>query len=261
MTEGLCCPCSRPTSRGGPLGIAFCRHGRPRQAERAHRPRRRPGPGRDRRQRSRHPRAGRRPRPGAVLHHQAGRQGHRPGAGHLLAHPSSSATTATCASPPPRATPASRCCCRSPRAGNARPPVLSWHATVSTVPGSKGRADRPARKQEDSSMTEVSVSFASNFTDEAELDQIGGGARLPGPTPRLSRCFPHSRHSRYQPPSSARGAAISNRPELAASPPLVAARRDSGPDLKPCTPGGRVRGWSYCAGVMLLFNRNKLSGS
>jgi hypothetical protein len=57
MTEGLCCPCPRPTSRGGPLGIAFCRHGRPRQADRAHRPRRRPRAGRDRRQRPRIPAA------------------------------------------------------------------------------------------------------------------------------------------------------------------------------------------------------------
>jgi signal transduction histidine kinase len=31
----LCCPCPRPTSPGGPLSIAFCRHGRHRPAERA----------------------------------------------------------------------------------------------------------------------------------------------------------------------------------------------------------------------------------
>jgi hypothetical protein len=48
-----------------------------------------------------------------------GRQGHRPGAGHLLAHPSSSATTAICGSLHP-ATPVSRSCCRSPGAGDPR---------------------------------------------------------------------------------------------------------------------------------------------
>ena len=31
----MCCPCPRPTSPGGPLSIAFCRHGRHRPAERA----------------------------------------------------------------------------------------------------------------------------------------------------------------------------------------------------------------------------------
>ena len=36
-------------------------------------------------------------------------------------------------------------------------------------PGSKGRADRPARHQEDSSMTEASVSFAGNLTDDPEI--------------------------------------------------------------------------------------------
>jgi hypothetical protein len=37
-------------------------------------------------------------------------------------------------------------------------------------PGSKGRADRPARQQEGArAMTEVSVSFAGNLTDDPEL--------------------------------------------------------------------------------------------
>ena len=36
-------------------------------------------------------------------------------------------------------------------------------------PGSKGRTDRPARQQEGSTMTEASVSFAGNLTDNPEL--------------------------------------------------------------------------------------------
>src|SRR5215204_2669981 len=42
-------------------------------------------------------------------------------------------------------------------------------------PGSKGRADRPARQQEDSSMTEASVSFAGNLTDQPEVRYTEGG--------------------------------------------------------------------------------------
>src|SRR5215216_2495415 len=41
-------------------------------------------------------------------------------------------------------------------------------------PGSKGRADRPARHQEDSSMTEASVSFAGNLTDDPEVRYTEG---------------------------------------------------------------------------------------
>jgi hypothetical protein len=36
-------------------------------------------------------------------------------------------------------------------------------------PGSKGRADRPARQQEGRGMTEASVSFAGNLTDDPEV--------------------------------------------------------------------------------------------
>src|SRR4030095_7388998 len=42
-------------------------------------------------------------------------------------------------------------------------------------PGSKGRADRPARQQEDSSMTEASVSFAGHLTDEPEVRHTESG--------------------------------------------------------------------------------------
>src|SRR5918998_569698 len=42
-------------------------------------------------------------------------------------------------------------------------------------PGSNGRADRPARQQEGSSMTEASVSFAGNLTDDPELRHTEGG--------------------------------------------------------------------------------------
>ena len=47
---------------------------------------------------------------------------------------------------------------------------LSRHATVSTVPRFQGRADRPARHQERGrTMTEASVSFAGNLTDDPEV--------------------------------------------------------------------------------------------
>src|ERR671911_1892304 len=43
-------------------------------------------------------------------------------------------------------------------------------------PGSKGRADRPARQQEGArDMTEASVSFAGNLTDHPELRHTEGG--------------------------------------------------------------------------------------
>src|SRR5215211_7005077 len=43
-------------------------------------------------------------------------------------------------------------------------------------PGSKGRADRPARQQEGAHpMTEPSVSFAGNLTDDPELRHTEGG--------------------------------------------------------------------------------------
>jgi single-strand DNA-binding protein len=54
-------------------------------------------------------------------------------------------------------------------------PVSLLHAAVSTVPGSKGRADRPARQQEGSTMTEPSVSFAGNLTDDPKLRHSEGG--------------------------------------------------------------------------------------
>jgi hypothetical protein len=93
------------------------RYGRPRPADGAHRPRRPPCAGRDRRQRPRHSRGRRRPCPGALLHHQAGRQGHRAGLDIgwrivVQRHHGDVRFTST-----PRATPASRSCCRSPRAG------------------------------------------------------------------------------------------------------------------------------------------------
>src|SRR5215211_4130244 len=42
-------------------------------------------------------------------------------------------------------------------------------------PGSKGRADRPARQQEGPSMTEASVSFAGNLTDDPEVRYTQAG--------------------------------------------------------------------------------------
>src|SRR5829696_9179119 len=43
-------------------------------------------------------------------------------------------------------------------------------------PGSKGRADRPARQQKrDRTMTEASVSFAGNLTDDPELRHTESG--------------------------------------------------------------------------------------
>ena len=48
--------------------------------------------------------------------------------------------------------------------------VACWHALVSTVPGSKGRADRPARQPEEgSSVPEATVSFAGNLTADPEV--------------------------------------------------------------------------------------------
>jgi single-strand DNA-binding protein len=56
------------------------------------------------------------------------------------------------------------------------PLVVSRHATVSTVPGSKGRADRPARQQQRGrTMTEAAVSFAGNLTDDPEIRYTQGG--------------------------------------------------------------------------------------
>src|SRR4029453_10066490 len=55
------------------------------------------------------------------------------------------------------------------------PLVLSRHATVATVPRSKGRADRPARQQEGQDMTEPSVSFAGNLADQPEVRSTEGG--------------------------------------------------------------------------------------
>jgi single-strand DNA-binding protein len=50
------------------------------------------------------------------------------------------------------------------------------HAKASTVPGSMGRADRPARQQkEEGSMTDASVSFAGNLTEAPELRHTEGG--------------------------------------------------------------------------------------
>jgi single-stranded DNA-binding protein len=50
------------------------------------------------------------------------------------------------------------------------------HAKASTEPGSMGRADRPARQQkEGSSMSEASVCFAGNLTDQPELRHSEGG--------------------------------------------------------------------------------------
>src|ERR687898_791354 len=42
-------------------------------------------------------------------------------------------------------------------------------------PGSKGRADRPARQQEGGGMTEAAVSFAGNLTDDPEVRYTEGG--------------------------------------------------------------------------------------
>src|ERR671911_281923 len=61
------------------------------------------------------------------------------------------------------------------------PLVLSRHATVSTVPGSKGRAVQgqgspPGQAiQEGRTMTEAAVSFAGNLTDDPELRHTEGG--------------------------------------------------------------------------------------
>jgi hypothetical protein len=42
-------------------------------------------------------------------------------------------------------------------------------------PGSKGRADRPARQQEGRAMTEAAVSFAGNLTDDPEVRYTESG--------------------------------------------------------------------------------------
>src|SRR4029450_10752304 len=42
-------------------------------------------------------------------------------------------------------------------------------------PGSKGRADRPARQQEGCSITEARVSFAGNLTDDPEVRYTESG--------------------------------------------------------------------------------------
>ena len=50
--------------------------------------------------------------------------------------------------------------------------------------------------------------------------------------------------------------------QVVRAPGLSLARRKSGRVLNPGAAGGRaLGGWSYRAGLMLLFNRNKLSGS
>jgi Single-strand binding protein family len=56
------------------------------------------------------------------------------------------------------------------------PGGLSACHGVHRPPGSKGRADRPARQsQEGSAMTEASVSFAGNLTDDPEVRHTEGG--------------------------------------------------------------------------------------
>jgi hypothetical protein len=152
-------------------------HDQPAEVDRAHRPRRRPGAGRDRRQRPRHPRSDRRPHPGALLHHQAGRPA--PAWGSTSAGgSSSSATTATCASPQPPAAPASRCCCRSPRAGD--PPGLDRLAQVPAVGG-----DRPDHEDvqgdDDDQRPERVVGEEQEVGDGAKHGQGDGRGTGPGP--------------------------------------------------------------------------------
>jgi len=56
------------------------------------------------------------------------------------------------------------------------PPVLSRHATVSTVPRVQGQGRPPGQAiQEGCTMTEASVSFAGNLTDEPEVRYTEGG--------------------------------------------------------------------------------------
>jgi hypothetical protein len=53
---------------------------------------------------------------------------------------------------------------------------LSRHATASTVPGFKGRADRPARQPEEgSSVPGATVSFAGNLTADPEVRYTESG--------------------------------------------------------------------------------------
>ena len=93
--------------------------------------------GGDRRHRNRHP--GRRGRPDlrAVLHHQAGRSGHRPRAGHLLADRGQQAPRRPVGPVGARATPGSRCGCRCtpPRICRSRP-------SRATRPGCRSRPPR-----------------------------------------------------------------------------------------------------------------------
>jgi single-strand DNA-binding protein len=56
------------------------------------------------------------------------------------------------------------------------PPAVSWHATVSTVPRFQGQGRPPGQAiQEGRTMTEPSVSFAGNLTDDPELRHTESG--------------------------------------------------------------------------------------
>jgi single-strand DNA-binding protein len=56
------------------------------------------------------------------------------------------------------------------------PPVLSRHATVSTVPRVQGQGRPPGQATERGrTMTEASVSFAGNLTDDPEVRYTEGG--------------------------------------------------------------------------------------
>src|SRR4029453_1850465 len=53
---------------------------------------------------------------------------------------------------------------------------LCWHATVSTVPRFQGQGRPPGQAiQEGCTMTEASVSFAGNLTDQPEVHYAEGG--------------------------------------------------------------------------------------
>jgi single-strand DNA-binding protein len=56
------------------------------------------------------------------------------------------------------------------------PLVLSWHATVSTVPRFQGQGRPPGQAiQEGCIMTEAAVSFAGNLTDDPEVRHTESG--------------------------------------------------------------------------------------
>src|SRR5215211_933025 len=164
-TQGLCWPCPRPASRGRPCAPAATATGCwSRSATTA-------------------PASPKRPPPTSWSPSTPSRSAGAPAWGSTSAGgSSSSATTATCASPQPPAAPASRCCCRSPRAGD--PPGLDRLAQVPAVGGD--RPDHEDVQGDDDQRPERVVGDEQEVGDGAEHGQGDGRGTGPGPARQQS---------------------------------------------------------------------------